>query len=220
MGYPDRPDDRTRRLDPYAGRDERAYNDRGYDDRGYGARRNDDRYDDRGYEERPRYRPPQGRERRPSDRPEVNGGRLWAGGVVSAVVAALIGVVGLFIARGLLGIPVYLPQHDHTVLNADSVYLGLSGFIAGLVATAVLHALMLSTPRPKLFFQWILGLVVVLAVIWPFTVEMELYSQIATAVISLVMGLAIGSLLSGISTSAVRQPSYRNYPPNDSYGYR
>lgn len=220
MGYPDRPDDRTRRLDPYAGRDERAYDDRGYGDRGYGARRNDDRYDDRGYEERPRYRPPQARERRPSDRPEVNGGRLWAGGVVSAVVAALIGVVGLFVARGLLGVPVYLPQHDNTVANADTVYLGLSGFVAGIVATAVLHALMLSTPRPKLFFQWILGLVIVLAVIWPFTVDMELYSQIATAVISLVMGLAIGSLLSGIATSAVRYPSYRNYPPNDSYGYR
>lgn len=215
MGYPERPDDRTRRLDPYAGRDDRPYNDRGYD-----PRRNDDRYDDRGYEERPRYRPPQGRERRPPDRPEVNGGRLWAGGVVSAVIAALIGVVGLFVARGLLGVPVYLPQHDNTVYNADSVYLGLAGFVAGIVATAVLHALMLSTPRPKQFFQWIIGLVTVLAVIWPFTVGMELYSQIATAVISLAMGIAIGSLLSGMSSSAYRQPTYRNYPPNDTYGYR
>lgn len=220
MAYPDRPDDQhTRRLDPYADRDERGYN------TGYGARRNDDRYDPRAYDDRyddRRYqqRQPPRRQPRPSDRPEVNGGRLWAGGVVSAVVAALIGVVGLFVARGLLGVPVYLPQHDNTVYNADSVYLGLSGFVAGIVATAVLHALMLSTPRPKLFFQWILGLVIVLAVIWPFTVDMELYSQIATAVISLVMGLAIGSLLSGIATSAVRQPSYRNYPPNDSYGYR
>lgn len=191
MAYQDRPDERpTRRLDPYATQDGRGY-------------------------------PPPQQERRPSDRPEVNGGRLWAGGVATAFIAAGIGVVGLFIARGLLNVPVYLPQHDNTVMNADSIWLGLAGFMAGIVATAVMHALMLAAPRPKLFFQWIVGLVTVVGVLWPFTVEMELYSQIATGVITLAMGIAIGSLLSGISSSAMRQPQpYRQYPPNDSYGYR
>ena len=166
-----------------------------------------------------RYPPQADRRRREPDRPEINGGRLWAGGLATAVIAAGIGVVGLFIARGLLHVPVYLPQHDNTVMNADSVWLGLAGFMAGIIATAVMHALMLAAPRPKLFFQWIVGLVTVVGVLWPFTVEMELYSQIATAVITLAMGIAIGSLLSGISSSAMRQP-YRQYPPNDSYGYR
>lgn len=196
MAYQDRPDDRpTRRLDPYASPDDR-------------------------------YAPPPPRERRrpAPDRPEVNGGRLWAGGVATAVIAAGIGVVGLFVARGLLGIPVYLPQHDNTVLNADSVYIGISGFVAGIVATAVMHALMLAAPQPKRFFQWIVGLVTVVGVLWPFTVDMELYSQIATSVIILIMGIAIGSLLSGISSSAMRQPYGQyggqyggHYPPDDPY---
>lgn len=44
-----------------------------------------------------------------TDRDELallNPGRLWAGGIATAVVAALIMVVGVYIARGILGIPV------------------------------------------------------------------------------------------------------------------
>ena len=192
MAYQDRPEERpTRRLDPYAS----------------------DRYDRGGY-------PPPRQPQRHDNRPEINGGRLWAGGVATAVVGAGVGVVGLFIARGLFNVPVYLPQHDHTVFNADSVWLGITGFVAGLVATAVLHALMLAAPRPKLFFQWIVALVTIIAVLWPFSLDMELYSQIATAAIAAAMGIAIGSLLSGISGSAM-QRTYDNgqgaYPPGGRY---
>ncbi|HEY3682821.1 MAG TPA: DUF6069 family protein [Streptosporangiaceae bacterium] len=175
-----RPEDRpTQRIDPYAAPG------------GYG----------RGNPPQQRAAPP-----RSPDRPHVNGGRLWAGGVATAVIAAGIGVVGLFIARGLFDVPVYLPQHDHTVLNADSVWLGLTGFVAGLVATAVMHALLLVAPRPKMFFGWIVALVTIVAVLWPFSLDMALYSQIATAVISAAMGIAIGSMLSGIASSAVQRP--------------
>ena len=186
-------------------------------------------YPDRPYERPPRRLdpyPPAGDRyaappvsRRSPERLEVNGGRLWTGGVATGVIAAGIGVVGLFIARGLLGIPVYLPQHDNTVINADSIWIGLSGFVAGIVATAVMHALMLSTPRPKTFLQWIIGLVTAVAVLWPFTVEMALYSQIATAVIVLIMGIAIGSLLSGISSSAMHHPYLHTPYGHDGYGH-
>lgn len=198
MAYQDRPEERpTRRLDPYASA--------GYD-RGYPQARQAQRQHD--------------------NRPQINGGRLWAGGIATAVVSAGIGVVGLFIARGLFDVPVYLPQHDHTVFNADSVWLGLTGFVAGVVATAVLHALMLAAPRPKLFFQWIVALFTIIAVLWPFSLDMELYSQIATAAIAAAMGIAIGSLLSGISGSAMQRPyagDYDAYPPGGRYpggGYR
>jgi len=146
----------------------------------------------------------------------VNAARLWAGGVASAVIAAGIGIVGLFIARGLFDVPVYLPQHDHTVFNADAVWLGLTGFCAGLVATAVMHALLLAAPRPKLFFGWIVALVTIVGALWPFSLEMELYSQIATALIAAAMGIAIGSLISGVASSAVQRPRIpgQGYPPD------
>ena len=35
-------------------------------------------------------------------RPDVDAGRLWAGGAATAVVAGLVGVVGVLVAEGLL----------------------------------------------------------------------------------------------------------------------
>src|SRR5207249_12211135 len=39
----------------------------------------------------------------------VDAGRLWTGGVATALVAALVAVVGVLIARGLLEVPVLAP---------------------------------------------------------------------------------------------------------------
>lgn len=44
----------------------------------------------------------------------VAGGRLWAGGAATAVVAALIAVVGILIARGVFGVPVLAPEGEGT----------------------------------------------------------------------------------------------------------
>ena len=40
-----------------------------------------------------------------SQRPVVNSGRLWSGGLATALVAALIAVVGILLARGLFDVP-------------------------------------------------------------------------------------------------------------------
>jgi len=42
--------------------------------------------------------------------PVPSPGRLWAGGVATAIVAALVVVAGVFIARRILGIPVLAPR--------------------------------------------------------------------------------------------------------------
>ena len=40
----------------------------------------------------------------------VAAGRLWAGGAATAVVAALIAVVGILLARGVFDVPVLAPK--------------------------------------------------------------------------------------------------------------
>jgi 1,4-dihydroxy-2-naphthoate octaprenyltransferase len=40
--------------------------------------------------------------------------------------------------------------------------------VAALAATAVMHLLLIATPRPRLFFAWIIGLATVIAVAYPF----------------------------------------------------
>jgi len=77
---------------------------------------------------------------------------------------------------------------------------------AGLVATGLVHLLMLSTPRPLAFFGWIIALATILAVLVPFSTAAPLTAKAATAVVDLVLGIAIGSLISGVAARSVRLP--------------
>ena len=91
----------------------------------------------------------------------VDAGRLWTGGVATALVAALL-------------------------------------------ATGLLHLLLLSTPQPRRFFTWIITLATIAAALAPFLSGADLDEKVATSAITLVVGVAIGSLLSGVARSAVR----------------
>jgi hypothetical protein len=66
-----------------------------------------------------------------------------------------------------------------------------------------MHLLLLTTPRPKTFFGWIVGLGTAVAVVWPFATGASLDAKVATALIHLVIGVAIGSLVSGVAVWAV-----------------
>jgi hypothetical protein len=77
---------------------------------------------------------------------------------------------------------------------------------AALVATALLNLLLLGTPRPAAFFGWIIALATVLVVIVPFRTTAPLSAKLATAVVGLVIGVAIGTLLTGVAGRSVRSP--------------
>ena len=139
---------------------------------------------------------------RPS--PSVDAGRLWTGGVATALVAALVTLVGVLIARGLFDVPVLAPTDEGTLGNASTFRLAAFAALAALAATALLHLLLLSTPQPRRFFTWIITLGTLAAALVPFLTDAGLDEKIATSAITLVVGLAIGSLLSGVARSAVR----------------
>jgi Family of unknown function (DUF6069) len=136
--------------------------------------------------------------------PRLDPGRLWTGGLATAVVAALVAVVGVLIARGVFDVPVLAPTGEGTLGDASTARLAGLAALAALLATGLLHLLLLSTPRPGRFFSWIVGLATVIAAILPFMTDAELSTQVATAAINLAIGLAIGSLLSGVARSAMR----------------
>src|ERR671912_608110 len=83
----------------------------------------------------------------------LDAARLWTGGLATAVVAALVAVVGVLIARGLFDVPVLAPTGEGALGNANTA---------------------------------------------------KLATQVATAAIYLVIGLAIGSLVTGAARSAIR----------------
>jgi hypothetical protein len=133
----------------------------------------------------------------------VDAARLWAGGFATAIVAALVGLVGVLIAD-VADIEPVSPDWLVGDGTGDGRRYALTAFLAALVATALLHVLLLAVPSPRRFFQWIVGLATVAAATVAFTRQGDLAEQIAAGIITAAIGVAIGSLLSGVSVWSVR----------------
>jgi len=168
----------------------------------------------------------------PGPEPEVqrrvDARTLWSGGAATAVVAGLIALVGILVCRWLFTIPILAPQRDGAWGDASTAGYVFSAVAVALFATAIMHLLLLSTPRPRVFFNWIIALGTVIAVVFPFSTSAPASQKAATALVNLVLGIAIGSLTSQVSTRALRRRVVRRrydeptYPPSrtpgDGYG--
>jgi hypothetical protein len=117
---------------------------------------------------------------------------LWTGGVAAGVVASLVAVAGIVIARGVLHIPLLAPQQHGTWGSANTPTYAACAFAATLIATGLIHLLLLFVPQPFVFFGWILGVATVVAAAEPFTSDASLSAKLATAAINLVLGGACG----------------------------
>ncbi len=141
--------------------------------------------------------------RPPSSRPRVEAGRLWAGGVATAIVAGLIALIGVLASRWLFNIPLLAPKSQGTYGNVHTTDLVLLAAAAALVATALAYLLLLSTPRPLAFLDWIIALATVLAVVIAFSTGAPLNQRVATSIVYIILGFAIGSLLRGVAARSV-----------------
>lgn len=137
----------------------------------------------------------------------VDAARLWSGGGATALVAALIAVAGIVIARGVFDVPVLAPEGDGVWGNANTWWYAVAAACAALLATALVHALIVSTPQPLRFFSWVIGLATVIAGVAPFVPDAQLAAKVATSVINVVLGIAIGTLVASVARSAVRRRS-------------
>jgi hypothetical protein len=123
--------------------------------------------------------------------PRPDAQRLWAAGGATAVVAALAALVGILIARGLAHVAILAPQGDGAWGDASTwAYVVLSA-VCGLVATGLLHFLLVTTPRAGQFFGWIMGLLTVVAMVIPLSLLADMNNRVATALLNLLIGLAV-----------------------------
>ena len=163
-----------------------------------------------------------------SPRVRPDSGRFWAGAVATAIVAALIALVGILICRWTLNIPILAPAGDGAWGDAHTGEYVLVAALIALAAAGLLYLLVLSTPNPGLFFRWIIGLVTLIAVVYPFSSGAPLEQKFATAIVNLVVGVAIGSLLLATAGRAIRRTARPSGParpvdpvvPADPYGQR
>ncbi|GAA4687388.1 hypothetical protein GCM10023215_23880 [Pseudonocardia yuanmonensis] len=160
-----------------------------------------------GYDEQQQYEHQQygeGYEPPREPRPSVDAGRLWAAGVATAIVAALIALVGTLIVRAVLRIAFNGPASSGALGDSRTILLCVLSAVAALAATGLAHLLLLSTPRPMTYLSWIVGLVTVVAALLPLLGSAPIGERVANSVIHLVIGLVISSLVAGAGASARR----------------
>jgi hypothetical protein len=127
----------------------------------------------------------------------VNVRALWAGGVASAVVAALVAVIGVIFCEDVLDLgmapPPLLP-----IGRSLPIQYALTSAVLALAATGVAHVLALTTPRPETFFSCIVGLATVVGVAFSLGSPGSWAGRLATAVVNLVIGMCILTLVRSI----------------------
>lgn len=147
------------------------------------------------------------------DAPGIDAGRLWAGGLATAVVAGLVAEVGILVARGLLHLAVLAPQGDGLWGNADTTSYPVGAGVIALASTGLLHFLLGTTPRATVFFGWIMALLVVVAVVIPFNVIGTRTELIATTVLNLLIGVVTTALLVSTANGARNRARYQHRQP-------
>jgi hypothetical protein len=135
---------------------------------------------------------------------EVVAKRLWAGGVATAIVAAGIAVVGVLIINTVLEVPIQTAGRSGALVDNAETIIPVAAAIAALAGTALLHLLLLTTPRPATFFSAIAFLVIAVLLLQVFLAEGSIAGHIATAILYAGIGIAIVSMLSGVSATSVR----------------
>ncbi|MEV0977169.1 DUF6069 family protein [Streptomyces sp. NPDC049915] len=137
--------------------------------------------------------------------PGLNAGRLWAGGVMAAGVAGLAAVAALLVVRGVLGVALFVPRGDDVMESASTRIPAAGAAVAALVATGLVHVLVLTVPRPGRMFTWLVTAGTAAAVVLPFTTAASTGAHIGIAAVNLAVGATIGSLLSAVGRGAVRR---------------
>ncbi|MBO9553844.1 hypothetical protein [Cellulomonas sp.] len=132
----------------------------------------------------------------PRTRVAIDAGRYWGGVAATAVVAALVGVVGVVVFERIF---------DITLVNKDPFGTGSSmgAYVVGAIATTLVAALLLqvlvlATPEPSTFFGWIMGLGTLVAALLPLTWTDDTTAALCSGLVNLLIGIAVWSLLTGV----------------------
>jgi hypothetical protein len=124
-------------------------------------------------------------------------GRYWAGALATVIVCALIGLVAAFLLTDVFDLELQ-PPPDMFGSGSTIVAWTVVGGLFALVAAIVLHLLVMSTPRPRTFFGWIVGLATVIFAALPFAGDFEVVPATLSALVWIVIGIATWSLLTGV----------------------
>lgn len=147
-----------------------------------------------------------GKQPKQRQRPSINAG-LYAGGVVmTGVVTGLAAWLVAWIIRAIAqrvneagNLGVWNP------LAQDEYWFAITGFLCALAGGALWYVLYLTTPSPNQFYRWIVGLLIAAAVIIPLVLSAQISTGIGTAVVHLVIGLPVLSLIPAMGEKSIQR---------------
>jgi hypothetical protein len=120
--------------------------------------------------------------------------RYWVGAALTAVIAALVGVIGAVVAHGIVHVP----------MMVNATVFGLASAGLALVAAALYDGMLHVAPRPTAYYASVAALVTTLATLLPFTMAATLHSQIVMAAMNLGVGLVAVILIPMAAVNARR----------------
>lgn len=127
------------------------------------------------------------------------------------LVAGGVAFVGVLVIQAIFRVP-GLHRIGAEVFGVDQIALTVSAGVAALLATALLHLLMVSTPRAHKFFAWIASLIVVALILQELVGGGGWLAKILLSALYLIIGVAITSLLTGVGHTAVKYVPYQPKP--------
>jgi Family of unknown function (DUF6069) len=116
--------------------------------------------------------------------------RFWVGALLTAMMAALGGIIGLVVTKGIVHVPVLFLGGSGLVPVHAAVY-GLASALIALAAAGLYDGMLHVAPRPTVYYCWLIGLLTLLAGLLPFTTTAVLASQVALAAMNVLVGLII-----------------------------
>ncbi|MAU83232.1 DUF6069 family protein [Gordonia sp. Z-3] len=151
------------------------------------------------------YQPADAGRQKPRLGPNVNPTMFVGGVVMTGVVTGLAAWLAAWIIRAIVQrvneagrFGVWNP------LARDEFWFAVVAFLCALAAGALWYVLQMVTPSPNQFFRWIVGLLIAAAVIIPLILSAELSVGIATAILHLIIGLPIISLIPAMGHKSIQ----------------
>ncbi|MFE5291941.1 hypothetical protein ACFQ8T_07160 [Isoptericola sp. NPDC056618] len=131
-------------------------------------------------------------------------GRYWSGAAVTVVVCAVLGLAASVVFDSAFDVGLLGPSR--LVPGAPGLAWALTGALFALLAAVVLQALVRVVPRPRMFFGWLVALVTVILAALAFTGPGDAASALVTALVWIVMGVAVSAMLNGVLGRTLVQP--------------
>jgi len=128
----------------------------------------------------------------------VDAGRFWIAALVCAVIAGLAGLVAFWAISDIGGIDLYVrdfPDTEIVFLTSGKTF--VVSLLMAIIAAGVLHLMMLFLVRPTWFFTILSLVLLAVAALFPYTIDVPTESQVWLMVLHTVVGVIIFALLLG-----------------------